>query len=40
MTPTPARSYRYRASKIDWDACALTPGCCPKEPARKVTHSI
>lgn len=31
---------RYRASKLDCDACALKPSCCPKEPARKVLRSI
>jgi transposase len=31
---------RYRASKLDCDACALKPRCCPKEPARKVPRSI
>jgi transposase len=30
----------YRASKNDCTGCALKPGCCPKEPARKVTRSI
>ena len=30
----------YRASKIDCDACALKPRCCPKEAARKVPRSI
>ena len=30
----------YRASKIDCDACALKPRCCPKEVARKVPRSI
>ena len=33
-------TYRYRASKIDCDACALKLNCCPKGPARKVTRSI
>ena len=31
---------RYRASKIDCDACALKPRCCPKEPARKILRSV
>ncbi len=31
---------RYRASKLDCDACALKPRCCPKEPTRKVLRSI
>src|SRR5882757_6321848 len=30
----------YRASKVDCDACALKPRCCPKEVARKVPRSI
>ena len=30
----------YRASKYDCDACALKPGCCPKDPARKIPRSI
>jgi hypothetical protein len=30
----------YRASKVDCDACALKPRCCPKEAARKVPRSI
>ena len=36
----PDDTYRYRASKIDCDACALKPKCCPNGPARKVTRSI
>ena len=36
----PDDSYRYRASKIDCDACALKLNCCPNGPARKVTRSI
>ena len=36
----PDDTYRYRASKIDCDACALKPNCCPPGPARKVTRSI
>jgi hypothetical protein len=31
---------RYRASKLDCDACALKPKCCPNTPARKVPRSI
>lgn len=27
---------RYRASKVDFDACAVKPQCCPKQPARKI----
>lgn len=30
----------YRASKNDCTGCVLKPGCCPKEPARKVPRSI
>jgi hypothetical protein len=30
----------YRASKLDCDACALKPRCCPNTPARKVPRSI
>ena len=30
----------YRASKLDCQACALKPRCCPNEPARKVPRSI
>lgn len=36
----PDDTYRYRASKIDCDACTLKPKCCPNGPARKVTRSI
>jgi transposase len=36
----PDDTYRYRASKLDCDACALKPNCCPNGPARKVTRSI
>jgi transposase len=36
----PDDTYRYRASKIDCDTCALKPRCCPTAPARKVTRSI
>jgi Transposase DDE domain len=31
---------RYRASKLDCDACVLKPRCCPKDPARKILRSI
>lgn len=31
---------RYRASKLDCDACALKPRCCPNAPARKIPRSI
>jgi hypothetical protein len=30
----------YRASKFDYDACALKARCCPNAPARKVPRSI
>jgi len=30
----------YRASKLDCAGCALKPGCCPKEPLRRVPRSI
>jgi transposase len=32
--------FRYRASKLDCDACALKPQCCPGAEARKVMRSI
>lgn len=32
--------FRYRASKVDCDACALKPRCCPAAEARKVPRSI
>jgi transposase len=31
---------RYRASKLDCEACSLKPQCCPKAPARKIPRSI
>ena len=31
---------RFRASKLDCDACARKPQCTPKEPARKILRSI
>ena len=31
---------RYRASKLDCDACWLKPRCCPNAPARKILRSI
>ena len=31
---------RYRASKLDCDACALKYKCCPTQPARKITRSV
>ena len=31
---------RYRASKLDCDACVLKPQCCPNTPARKILRSI
>ena len=32
--------FRYRASKLDCDACTLKPRCCPGVAARKVTRSV
>ena len=32
--------FRYRASKLDCDVCALKPQCCPGAEARKVMRSI
>ncbi|QGM48262.1 transposase [Methylocystis heyeri] len=31
---------RYRASKLDCDACELKAKCCPNTPARKIPRSI
>ncbi|WP_066827985.1 IS1182 family transposase [Sphingomonas mali] len=31
---------RYRASKLDCDACGLKSRCCPNAPARKILRSI
>ena len=31
---------RYRASKLDCDACALKPKCCPNAVSRKIARSI
>ena len=31
---------RYRASKLDCEACPLKPQCCPNAPARKIPRSI
>jgi hypothetical protein len=31
---------RYRATKLDCDACALKPKCCPVAPVRKIMRSI
>ncbi|WP_324753161.1 IS1182 family transposase [Roseovarius sp. Pro17] len=31
---------RYRARKLDCDACALKAQCCPTQPARKVLRSV
>jgi len=31
---------RYRSSKLDCDACALKPRCCPTQPARKILRSV
>ena len=36
----PDDTIRYRASKVDCDACELKLRCCPNTPARKVTRSI
>jgi hypothetical protein len=30
---------RYRASKLDCQACVLNPQCCPNAPARKIPRS-
>ena len=32
--------FRYRASKLDCDACALKPRCCPGTDPRKIPRSI
>jgi hypothetical protein len=34
------RMMRYRASKLDCEACLLKPQCCPNAPARKILRSI
>ena len=31
---------RYRANKLDCQACSLKPQCCPTAPARKIPRSI
>lgn len=31
---------RYRAVKADCEPCSLKMQCCPKDPARKLLHSI
>jgi hypothetical protein len=31
---------RYRASKLDCEACALKPKCCPNAVSRKIARSI
>ena len=31
---------RYRASKLDCEACALKPKCCPSAVSRKIARSI
>ncbi len=33
-------SIRYRASKLDCDACPLKPKCCPNMPARQVPRDV
>ena len=30
----------YRASKLDCEACALKPKCCPNMPMRKIARSV
>jgi Transposase DDE domain len=30
----------YRASKYDCTSCSLKPGCCPKQPARKIPRDF
>ena len=32
--------FRYRASKLDCQACSLKPRCCPRQPQRKIPRSI
>jgi len=31
---------KYRASKLDCDACPLKPRCCPTQPARNLLRSV
>ena len=31
---------RYRASKLDCEACDLKPRCCPTQPVRKIVRSV
>jgi len=31
---------RYRASKLDCDACAFKMRCCPHTPARQIPHDL
>ena len=31
---------RYRASKLDCEACSLKPRCCPQQPQRNIPRSI
>jgi transposase len=33
-------SLRYRASKFDWDVCALKTQCCPNTPARQIPRDV
>ena len=40
VTPHADGFFRYRASKLDCDACALKPQCCPGADPRKVPRSI
>jgi transposase len=37
---TKRNELRYRASKLDCDACPLKPRCCPNMPARNIPRSI
>lgn len=40
ITPHADGFFRYRASKLDCDACALKPQCCPGADPRKVPRSV
>jgi hypothetical protein len=39
-TPHADGFFRYRASKLDCDACALKPQCCAGVEARKIMRSV
>jgi hypothetical protein len=39
-SPSADGFYRYRASKLDCDGCALKPRCCPGADARKIMRSV